>query len=760
MALSEQEEFELLALKRKMGAAPVEDKPAFAETPGGAATGVQMPRRVPQQPANLSGSPTASILGAGAAGAAFGTVAPEMLTGAATITRAVPQLAPVSNFLDFGSRMARVAGRPATTVSGGLGGLAGEAAGQASDAAGGGKLVGEGVRFIAGGLGAEAANAAKSLITIMAKVPSLSLESKMRKEAFIKPLAAKLEGRPQDISQQEADQLNALVAELRGGAATDKPMRDLYEQFKTAAAGKLALGETEARNVLTNAQGRVNAELEAMRKDPGYAQVAAGRIANAADDAVSIAQMQRLNIGNDVHPSELGGRLRDRIRQVHGEALTAREAQIQADKTARDAVITAKEQQGVFANDVPSYQALLAELEASAKNRSPDVRSSFTHILNSIKPPSTGQLTERQVLGYDPKPKAQLSFQQLDDVRRELGQVFQPGGKPAEGYAAIDANIARKYYDRISQIQKDYAGPAQEKLLSNYASASDAMSRAKSGAGQRALALDKYDDELYKTDASALPRRYFSSAQEVNNLLQLTGDKELVTKAAKDFAATELAGKTERQVREWMTSKREMLAVLPEVRDSVLKYANTLAHGEYVDRTARVRLAEAEKLAANLRTDRGKEAVQLLGPHGEMFPKQNIDALIKSGSTSEWAAAAPVIHATPGGRDMLLGSLRQHLSEKALTSTKGLSTYFNDTIAPALRSTKTMDTSNINDLSGKLLAIENMKRPEVEKLGLARRLILQSFAAHTATVGGRVTGSTLMNLIPREENGQTNIPAR
>ena len=124
-----------------------------------------------------------------------------------------------------------------------------------------------------------------------------------------------------------------------------------------------------------------------------------------------------------------------------------------------------------------------------------------------------------------------------------------------------------------------------------------------SKSGKRVTALDRYDDTKFQTDASLLPRQSFNSKQGITDLLELTGSRAPVVQAGRDFATNELGGMTtSEQVRNWMTKRREMLGMLPEVRDSVLKYANALQHGETISRSADLAVTKLQKVeAAKLR---------------------------------------------------------------------------------------------------------------------------------------------------------------
>jgi hypothetical protein len=365
-----------------------------------------------------------------------------------------------------------------------------------------------------------------------------------------------------------------------------------------------------------------------------------------------------------------------------------------------------------------------------------------------------------------------VSFQALDDVRRNLGEVFR--GKPPEGYAGIDADTARKYYRQISDLQEQFAGDAQAKLQRAYADSTAGMEIFGSRSGKRATALDGFIEDSYKTDPSALPKDYFSSKTKINDLIALTGDRNQVVSAASDYAATGLRDLNEKGVRNWMSTNRELLATLPEVRDSVLKYANSLARGESIANSAdqavkRLSKYSGEKVSglnattgelqktadAGIRdatTRATQDATTLIGSKGEMFGPQEVKSLILNGDTNRWSLAAPAILRQPNGQQNLVDAVRQTLAEKATQSTNNLANFFENNVRPALEATKIMKTSEIDAIQSQLSAIENMKLAEPVKIGLKRRVVLQAFGGYAsglAARGATETGSGLVNLIPQ-----------
>jgi hypothetical protein len=724
----------------------------FNSTPGGAATGKVLPRR------ESTGFGTArgfsEIGGATALGTAGGVILPEILTGAAGAVRQFPQGARVAPLLETAAIAAKAAGRPATAVGGAVSGFASETAGQVAEEFGAGPKTAFATRFVAGGLTPSLGFAGQQLLKLWAaKLPTTLEEAALKRSARL--LAAKLEGRPQDIDEAEAALLNKLSSELRGSA--DQPMEGTFRILESGAQRRIGVGEQEARTLLNQARQAADQEIQQTLKGPVAKSTAgADRLRARGQDALATAQLQRGNIGQDADASDIGNTLRQTVVSRNEVAFNARRSQFKADEAARDAVVSAKEGRRQFVNDTDEFSNLVDDLKAQLTpgTRSPDVQKTYDKILSGIRNP------EKDVFGQH-KP---TSFQALDDVRRQLGKVFE--GTPPEGYEAISASDARKYYNIISNIQKSYAGEAQERLLTNYGQASGEMRLFGSKAGQKLTALDRFDEERFKVDPSALPRQFFNSKQGVADLVELTGDRTLVLQAAKDFTTNELRTLDVKGIESWMVKRRELLSAMPEVRDAVVKYKNLLSQGEDIARrtdkaiklhesfqTGRIR--ESERTAAGITRGAEQEAERIRGAAGresgilmgKEFPVERVRTLIESGDPNQWRLAAPEILAAPGGKQMLFESVRQVMADRADKSITGLSTFFTRQVRPGLEYTKAVSALEIQFIEAKIKAIENMKLPEAEKIGLMKRLILQSLGGLAASEGARRGASVASNLV-------------
>ena len=730
---------------------------AFQETPGGAVTGITTPRRLGSRGSIDFGA----VGGAGALGTAAGIFAPELLTGAAGALRQIPQGARVAPLLESAAIGAKAAGRTMTGLAGGISGLVSETSGQTAEAMGAGPTTAEITRFVTGGIAPELPGVMRFGIEKYLQAPALSVASKMRKET-LKKVWQKFTQAPESLDEIERRHLASLVDDLRGETKPGDSAQTIYNILERGGQGKVSVGEQQARDLLFQASQAAEQEIQQTLKGP-VAKSNAGidRLRARGQDALSTAQLQRGNIGQDADASDIGNALRDVVVSRNQAALKARQTEYASDRAARDEVVTALEEKRKFVSSIPEFDALVADLSGNLTpgKRSPDVQKTYSKILSSIRNP------EKDVFGQH-KP---TSFQALDDVRRQLGQVFE--GAPPEGYEAISAGDARKYYNMISDIQKKFAGKPQETLLSKYSSATEEMRLFGSRAGQKLTALDKFDEDRFKVDPSALPRQFFNSKQGISDLIELTGDRNLVLQAAKDFTTNELRNLDVKGIESWMLKRRELLNVMPEVRDAVVKYKNILSQGEDIaGRTERAiklhgsfqkrTMGEAERGAAGItrEAERGAESIRGGAAResgvlmGKEYPVERVRTLIESGDPNQWRLAAPEILAAPGGKQMLADSVRQVMADRASKSTTGLSDFFTRKVRPALEHTNAMTPVEIQFIATRLEKIENMQIPEPQKLGIAKRFILQSLGGYAASVGARggaAATSSLVDLIPQ-----------
>ena len=200
--------------------------PSFGTTEGGAAFGNPMAEQKYGGPKDTSRiDPLTAIGGAGAFGTAMGAAAPQILQGAATLTRGVPTLAPLSAGLNVMAAGAKAAGPAMRSISGGVSGLASETAGQVAEGMGASQPVAEVARLAGGAVTPELAPLALQLgrFTVSGGPQQAAI-------SFAKSMLAKLtDGR---LSPAEQKQLSDIQSRIMGEQDPGRAMKILGECAK------------------------------------------------------------------------------------------------------------------------------------------------------------------------------------------------------------------------------------------------------------------------------------------------------------------------------------------------------------------------------------------------------------------------------------------------------------------------------------------------------------------------------------------------
>jgi hypothetical protein len=742
-ALTEQEEFELLSLEREK---------SFESTPGGAAVGnpnitAQGATAFPRFESRSLQDRLGTIGGAGGIGAVLGAFSPELLKAGGQAASAFPPTAGMGPALLTAGRLAE-GHRAGLGGLGFIGGVTGETAGQALEAAGAPQPWPEIGRFAGGAVSPQMASGVVGLVkNVWTRMPSFTFGTKMQKE-LVKGIIDKLEGSPQTLTEQEKQYLDTLLAEARGGAKTDTPALELYGGMTKGAVQARAESLKEANKVVSEAETTVRS-----------ANANAESIQNAAEQALAGARMQRNAIGQDREAADIGQTLRDAVVTKQQTALKSLRDQKDKDIADVNRLVGAKEASGEFVTSLPQYQTLVASLEAELKPgvRSPDVQATFKHILNSVRVKQAKEIFMGEDISEPSKP---VTFQAIDDVRRELGKVFE--GKAAEGYKGIDASIARKYYGMLSQIQKEFTGGKtgpQARLLENYAAGKEGMEMFASKKGKLATALDSFDETQFSTDASTLPKKYFSSKEGIEALTELVGDRNSVIAAAKDYATNQLRDASAKDVRAWLNSNTHMPG---EVKMEVGKYLAALERGEKVMELASNRLTATQReggrtrVIAQRRADQGITETEGRASflEGKGIARDRITELVEKGSPSDWKIVADSIANNPRAKAEVNNAIRQAYANRAERSVRDVSDHFSK-MRPGIEMSGLLKPGDGDKLARTLEQIQAMRIPEEQKVGLAKKMVLQGIGAYAGTVGARAaTGQygvlgSLSELVPQ-----------
>ena len=707
-------------------------------------------------------------------GGVAGAFAPEILTGLGGAAAAFPVTAPAAPFL-FSAGQAARGGRLASAGLGALGGFVSGAGGETAEAMGASPAKVEAIRFGGALVAPEFANLTGWALKKGAQ-KLLGLET----GAAVRAIARDMGLDEAKLTPGQRAFIERQIEDIRGKTKAGVPQQQIFADL-----------DAEARRIAQEAQQRAAGVERAGTREGLEEAKRAARLSTLGEEtaasgkqAVEQARSTVASVGDITQEtSNIGKTIREKIMGRFSSQQLERSQAYKQQEAVRDAAVADKESKGVFVESLPEYKALINDLRsklligktAREQTIAPVTEKGVIQAYQNIYDAVTARRVQVGVneMGNPVYKTFPTSFQALDDVRRRLGDVAF--GKEVEGYAAIGSKLAEKYYGKLSEIQTKFAGEAQEVLQRDYEMASRLLEKYKSKAGAKATALDRFDPTRYKTDAASLPKDYFNSAQSVEDLIALTGDKPFVIKEAGNYAANQLRNlKDADAVRSWMNKNSDWLKVVPEVQTKVASYLQNLERAEgYAARTTKVgkgvetRGKEALAEGRMIEREAGKEAAKITKEGQAMADRLigskeaplQIKNMILSGDRATWDAIAPVLMRTPKGKEVLADAVGQVMADRASTGLRSAGVTFRDAVAPALRRTNLMDEAAINKLQAQLDEIAKTAVNEEQKLTLAQRLVRNAITSY-AVPGGYRGGKSAYEAITGAGNPTSIQPRR
>lgn len=722
-------------------------------------------------------SPT-KIGGAALAGGVAGALLPEALGIASLIP------SPISPFLAAGGYLAK-AGRTAGAIGGALAGAGGETAGQLESRYGDPQkrvldIPGIGItrediartagEFAAPGVPSMGAKMIKGFPLARQAMAALEkyagVGSKALREEAAGLAMGKIRGK-EDITETSYyrdifNKLQKVDAEIRdssnkqiveAGLKADEILSSarlrasqLLSTDRAAADKILADGESQAKKIVKDAMDSVAQKTGIRRR----AEAAGRKVeAEAVESAKQIGNINRTN-------ADTGTALREKIVSVQGERIANRQKQFKSDEKIVLDEVAAREGAGNFIESLPEYKSILDRLDKrllQGKIGKEQITAETTEqgILTQLKRVSDSLKPQIRQIGVDEQgnpvtKKFPVSFNAVDELRRKLGQAAF--GKEAEGYEAIGADNAKTLYRELSELQAKFA-PSKKNLISNYEEASRTLDPFKTGAGKKATAVERFGDEIYKTDASTLPNTYFSTRQSVKDLIELTGgDKSFVEGAASDYVARQLQGKNVDGVKKFAFDNKEWLQEFPGLSAKIDSYINALTRSERVgprtetlakglkteiktlpveaesaaakakseaEKEAGRKIKESKATAKQIVKEAEKEAKLVSGASGKARqllgggdPVKEIEKLILGGQTEKLSQIAPYIKSDP--------QLMKDFSKAVDISISRMNPNqvydeFTRYIRPALENTGLITKQQGNDLAKRIRVVQMTLEP-------------------------------------------------
>jgi len=686
-------------------------------------------------------------------GAILGAVSPELTMGAGGLMMGFPMTAPFGPAV-IATGEAMKGARLLETGLGALSGSATEFTEDVSKKAGASEPVSKALGFTAGMTPYALPSVVKGVVGKLTGVGKDTIKELIDKlPKTIESIEAGTESQKEKAKQVALDL-------LKKAGATEKDLQPLYDIFYGAAKDIEGKGKT----VLSQAEAEAG-NLAKLAEQSGRAE----------DWQKAVPQLKSA-VGQPKELSEIGTSLREPIVQNNQSALAKRATDYQTLETTRNQTIANKEAAGQYLENTADYKQLMGELEKilrlspegkaerAAQETDPGVLKAFQDLYNAMKPQqeqltsaqakdlinkgfkdvktkkirvldeATGMAVDKEIYYRDVHP----SFNAIDTVRRRVGDAAF--GKETEGYPAIKGNLARDWYFKLAKMQEGFVGEPQKALQNSYKEHSGWLDKYKAQLGKKVTALDRFDETKFLADAKNLPDSFFNSQQSVRDLLQLTGDKALVNKAASDYASRSV-GDTVKEAQAFKQKNSEMLKELPEVGRKVDNYIAQLQRGELAVSKGEAKanqFREQSKAVLEKGTQAAKEAQALADKIlGDKFPSERIKQFLQTGSPAEWERIAPYIAQTPQGKDILAKGLAAALGEDmsglAITKSGAIGAVFKDKIAPGLRATKLMDEKKIQLIGSQLARIYESNQTAEAKQSLATKLIVNAVRGPAAT---------------------------
>jgi len=502
----------------------------------------------------------------------------------------------------------------------------------------------------------------------------------------------------ENATEQEKAAIANLVEKLRGKGTSDPEFSRLYGQLQSA------VGQIEAKGAA-----------EASRLTRGAASALGASESRVPSVMARVEQIGDVNTG----PEAIGEKAR---RLVVDAQSAGEEARSEADRALRaqvNQIANQKQQIGNFIENTKAYKdlveflsekALIGDIglrQKMATATEKGVENAYTQAFNAIRsrraPIGTSDQPEAVRLAQELKAKGlrvierkdpntnvtvyerefPTAYEALDDFRRRLGQAAK-FGEPVTGYEALSAENARDLYGRVSKVQKEFIGPAFEKMQAAYAGGSEALEKFAGKVGKKYTGIDFDDPARFKTNPKALATEAFGSRQGVEDLIRLTGGKTPeVQQLASDFVAQAINNKTPAQVESFIRANKDMLnhPALANLRTQLDGYVYRLKQAEAIARKEKGTASELAARAGKVEPAAAREAEKTIGKE---FPVAQIKSLITSGDRTAWERVGSILGSTPQGRADLLQASRETLAEAAAKNPRAAAKLFNENIAPAL----------------------------------------------------------------------------
>ena len=580
----------------------------------------------------------------------------------------------------------------------------------------------------------------------------------------------------QTLVREAQDSANAILKEAEKRAAQARGRGTESKMSEVDAQDILQRGKQQADQILSEAQTRATR----LRQIADRARESAGKRMEGATASVA-------KVGEADLPTKTGNRIRDSVMPVFEKLKGVRAENAERLKGEAFGVAQEKEALGQFAHSTAAFEKAVKEIEDEIATTSlPNVKNPLQTILKAI-----GKQTEVGPEGAVQEVIRNVTFKDLETTRRFLRD--RSYGLPAEGFDAINQQLAGKLANLVEDIQREFS-PGIESFLKQYATDSAPLTIFKTKLGRAVGEKEDFDMGLFLTDPADVGKKFFRTDTGVKDLIaMLGGDASAAEEIARGFVMDKLRKPNAESiqkflasdsVRDWIdnfpvlkeqlqdavrrmggaeavTGKRTALSKALRSESSKLldsgpiDAAGTLAKADkesgVVSRRAQreqnlaqAREQKASGIASQGATKAGeglRETGKKLSAEGEKirelilgkkFDARRVQQIILSGDKALWAEVGPLIAASPSAKESFASAVGQVLADKALASPKAVVEIFNKDVRPAIEAAGLMTAPQLKSLQAKIDQI-NKTVDSPRKAGLIQRAITNALTAEAAS---------------------------
>ena len=396
-----------------------------------------------------------------------------------------------------------------------------------------------------------------------------------------------------------------------------------------AIPGSSAKATRLAKGLIESAKGTATQRAAAAGTSAKTNQAIAEQARAKAAEFGAVENPSINSVGQVRDPAEIGGPLQQTATNEERNLIAQRANADKILRNTRDQIVSENEAKGLNITNTPTYKTALNTLAGwkTAPGKAPElgVQKVYEGILERISPqrielnPQEAKTAVSQGVkviqdGGKIYREFKPTFQNVDSARRFLGDVFS--GK-VEGYGAISSLEKQKLYGVLKNIEEEYVGAAQPRLQANWRQKTGELVDFDTKIGKKLTGTQPGTDIPSQTPeaiANAAFGGTLKGAADYDQLVAaLRGNERVARKAASDYVATQLEGKTYDQAAKTVDRLRPMLKNerLADLLSRTDSYLSKLQNGETSAKNAIAEISTANKASISAERAAANQAKHL-----------------------------------------------------------------------------------------------------------------------------------------------------